>query len=247
MKFITEQYVRNMLKEKKLVEFHVAHNQILTPAAKDYLDHMNIRVCFDQMEPEEEHINVGRYVDTETGKKYDSKPEFMTHLFGDKLVYKDNNRIVFRGELDCLQSLIVYVQTILVSRYPETLVRELEGVLAFIRNLTRAEVLDEPVGDERLLDLDSEDLRYQSHHPDSCFGIEAMTPPHYEMGKAFALVNMLRSQSRQVEVAAVRAFRDGHTVSRQDIILALNRLSSAFHILCCRLISGHYDTSERWE
>jgi ethanolamine utilization cobalamin adenosyltransferase len=91
-----------------------------------------------------------------------------------------------------------------------------------------------------LLDLSDADLRDQSHNTEKYFGIKSMTEPHYSMGAAYANLNLLRSQSRQVEVAAVSAFSDGATVSSEDLIQALNRLSSGFHILCCRVLSGYY-------
>jgi ethanolamine utilization cobalamin adenosyltransferase len=250
LKFITEQYIRDLLKDKKLKEFHVSSDQILSPAAKDYLNQVRVRVCFDSPPDTSNSTKAAQkggegrmYVDAMTGEAYGQKPECMTHLIGNELVFKDHGRIVFRGELDHLQSQIVYTQAMLNGRYPIKLVLDIEDALDYVRGLMRAEVLNEPVGDVLLLGLDSAGLRDQSHHPDKHFGVKAMTLPHYEMGEAYALLNLLRSQSRQVEVAAVRAFRDGHEVLRQDIVQALNRLSSGFHILCCRLLSGYYSVA----
>jgi len=242
VKVITEQYIRSLLKEKGLREFHVEHGLILSPAAKDYLNQERVRVCYD---PPTGRVFVDisdgkRFVDAETGEGYDEKPESMTHLVGNMLVYKDHARIVFRGELDHLQSQIVLTQTSLFGKSPEKLLLDLENVLVFVRNLLRAEVLDEPVGDAQMLGLSSAELREQSHHPQEYFGVKAMTLPHYGMGEAYARLNLLRSQSRQAEIAAVHAFREEGTVSHQDILLALNRLSSGFHILCCRLLAGYY-------
>jgi len=239
-----------LLKEKKLEEFHVRHDSILSPAAKDYLNQVRVRVCFD---PPNGGVRAGgaysnhagpgggkRFIDALTGEGYDEKPECMTHLYGNKLVYKDHGRIAFRGALDHLQSQIVFAQASLCGRYSGQLTDDLEGVLAFVRDLLRAEVLDEPVGDSLLLGLSSAELREQSHNPEKFFGVKAMTLPHYSMGDGYAHLNLLRSQSRQVEVTAVAAFRNGGEVSRQEIVLALNRLSSGFHIMCCRLLSGYY-------
>ena len=242
MKVITEQYIRIVLKEKGIREFHVERGFILSPAARDYLNQERVRVCYD---PPADRLaadkNGGkRFVDAETGEGYDEKPESMTHLTGNKLVYKDHARIAFRGELDHLQSQIVLTQASLLGKYPDTLLLDLENILTFVRNLLRAEVLDEAVGDAQMLGLSSAELREQSHHPQEYFGVKAMTLPHYSMGEGYALLNLLRSQSRQAEIAAVHAFREGHTVSHPDILLALNRLSSGLHILCCRLLAGNY-------
>ena len=231
---------------------HVDHDSILSPAAKDYLNQVRVRVCFDPpaggVRADGANSNlagpggVKRYIDAETGEEYDEKPESMTHLIGNKLVYKDHGRIALRGALDHLQSQIVFAQASLFGSYPDKLIDDLEDVLAFVRNLLRAEVLDEPVGDSLLLGLGSAELREQSHNPQKHFGVKAMTLPHYSMGAGYAHLNLLRSQSRQAEVTAVSAFRSGDEVSRQEIVLALNRLSSGFHIMCCRLLSGYYSS-----
>jgi len=239
-----------LLKENDLEEFYVESGTILSPAAKDYLNQVRVRVRFA---PPGSGIGAGgtsaggvfpgiekHYVDAQTGKRYTYKPECMTHLVGNKLVYKDHARIVFRGELDHLQSQIVFAQVSLNARYSDALISDLEGILAFVRELLRAEVLDEPVVNLELLGLSNAELREQSHDPEKYFGVKAMTLPHYGMGDGFAHLNLLRSQSRQAECAAVQAFRSGTDVSNEDVVLALNRLSSGFHIMCCRLLSGHY-------
>lgn len=249
MKIVTEQFIRDLLKDKSIKEFHVERGSLLSPAAKDYMNQVRVRVIFDPPraaeagdvgEPAESGAG-GRFTDAETGEYYDEKPECMTHLLGNKLVYKDHARIIFRGELDHLQSQIVLTQALLDGRSPDKLILDLGEVLAFVRNLMRAEVLDEPAGDVLLFGMDGDGLRAQSHNPQKFFGVKAMTLPHYGMGEAYARLNLLRSQSRQAEAAAVAAHREGRTVTRTDIVTALNRLSSAFHILCCRLLSGYYE------
>ena len=244
MKVITEQFVRDLLKKEALKEFRVESGQILSPAAKDYLNQMRVRICNDRSTRcyDKSGGSELRFIDASTGEKYEEKPEFMTHLYGNNLVYKDHKRIAFRGALDHLESQIVFAQSLLCEDHPQMLINDLENVLGFVRNLLRAEVLGEAPGEMLLLGLSDADLRKQSHNTEEYFDIKAMTEPHYSMGIAYAQLNLLRSQSRQVEVAAVSAFKDGKTVSFEELILALNRLSSCFHILCCRVLSGYYGT-----
>jgi len=255
LKVITEQYIRDLLKENHITEFHVESDKILSPAAKDYLNQERVRVCYERPTGSVGQISVSvsetcsdsgkHYIDAQTGEVYSEKPECMTHIAGNRLVYKDHRRIAFRGTLDHLQSQIVLAQALLCGVYSGKLIDDLENALAFVRELVRAEVIDEPVGDFKLLGLDSAELRKQSHNPEEHFGIKAMTPPHYGMGEAYAHINLLRTMSRRVEVMAVKAFRNERVVSRQDIVQALNRLSSGFHIICCRLLSGYYDDGGR--
>ena len=241
-----------MLKEKELKEFHVERCKILSPAAKDYLNQMRVRVIFEPRAAETKKTgappgSTKGYVDAVTGEEYMDKPECMTHLFGNKLVYKDHARIAFRGAIDHLQSQIVFAQVSLRSGYPDKLIDDLEDVLTFARNLLRAEVLDEPIGDLQLLGLSIAELRDQSHNPEKYFGVKAMTMPHYSMGEGFAHLNLLRSMTRQAEVTAVQALMEDHADPCHEIVIALNRMSSGFHILCCRLLSGYYGNGRAGE
>lgn len=165
-----------------------------------------------------------------------AKPEEMTHLNARRIVPKDHPRIRFRGQLDLLQAHIVVAQLEL-EREPgrEGLIADLEGILALLRRVMRSEVLDEPLADENILGLTPEELRAQSHDPKTYFGVDPMTPPGRSLGRAYAHVNLLRTQARVAEETAVTAFKAGPSQAQRQILRIMNRLSSAFHILMCRL------------
>jgi ethanolamine utilization cobalamin adenosyltransferase len=57
------------------------------------------------------------------------------------------------------------------------------------------------------------------------------------MGPLALRLNSLRTRIREGELLAVRLFAPGKDTGREDIILALNRLSSALYWLFCRLVS----------
>ena len=44
-------------------------------------------------------------------------------------------------------------------------------------------------------------------------------------------INRLRALARETELAAVRAFVDGEADRREDLVLALNRVSSFLYVL----------------
>jgi ethanolamine utilization cobalamin adenosyltransferase len=69
--------------------------------------------------------------------------------------------------------------------------------------------------------------------------------PHYRMGRLCVALNRLRTQVREAELYAAAAFTepDG-ACAREDIVEALNRLSSCVYILFCRKLAGFY-TQER--
>lgn len=181
-----------------------------------------------------------RYVGL-NGRRFSQKPETWTELEAGRLVPKDHPRIRFRGQIDLLQARIVLAQAMLEERGAEPkLIGDLQNILDFLRQLIRCEVLDEPLGDQRLLGLTPEELRAQSHDPQTYFGVEWMKLPEGSMGVAYALVNELRAQARVAETHAVAAFQGRVTPAQEQVLQAMNRLSSAFHILMCRLLAGRY-------
>ena len=54
------------------------------------------------------------------------------------------------------------------------------------------------------------------------------------------LLNQLRTDVRETEVADAEAFHNGAKYTRSDIIEELNRMSSALHIVMCRYLAGQY-------
>ena len=183
----------------------------------------------------------GGYLDDGTGRPVGQKAEEMTQLAGNRLVRKDHPRIRFRGSLDSLQARIVTAQVLLEERgAQEELVEAMEEILAFLRQVLRAEVLDEPLPAIRLLGLEDGELRRQSHDPQKYFGVAPMVLPHRSMGLCYALLNELRGAVREGETWAVAAFGERPTPAQRDILRAMNRLSSVFHILMCRVLAGRY-------
>ena len=167
-----------------------------------------------------------------------AKPEHMTGLTGSTLVSKSHPRIQLRGKLDSLQAQVVLTQCDLQALgADETLLSHLQEILTFLCEAARCEVLDAPFAKDSLLGLSFPALREQSHNPQKYFGIKSMTLPDYHFGKPYALLNTLRAATRETELAAVLAFQSEDGTARPDLITALNRLSSALHVLMCREMS----------
>ena len=165
----------------------------------------------------------------------------MTHLKGNVLVFKDHPRIAFRGWIDALEAEILLTQQAAAGEGYGALAGELEEVLGFVRRYIRFDVLDEPVGAIELCGYTPEQLREYSHYPGKHFG-----QPHflacYTDGPALLAVNKLRTVVRQTELAAYAAFRDADgNVTRGDMILGLNRLSSLMWIFMIKLKAGRYE------
>lgn len=169
------------------------------------------------------------------------KPEHMTHLDHKTLVRKDHPRIRFRGMIDAMEAEILVCQHQAVQAGHVQLTMELQQMLQFVRDLIPCDVLGRPVGEISLCGYTADELREHSHHPDSHYG-----QPHFMAAvtddPALLYVNRLRTLVRQAELAGYEAFRnyDG-SVSRPDIMLAMNRLSSLCWIMMIKLKAGLYE------
>ena len=179
-----------------------------------------------------------RFIDYRTGKGYAEKPEHMTHLRGNLLVPKNDARILFRGKLDSLEALIMQTQITAEECGYAVIAKELDEVMEFVQQILAHEVKDEPLPDITIFGMDA--LRYASHHLKEVFGIDHSVP-HYSIAKICVALNTPPTLIRETELAAAAAFTEGTTVTRPDIIEALNRLSSCVYIMFCKKVSGKYD------
>lgn len=176
MGVLTENEVKRKIGKNKnnITEFYIEKGQIITPSAKSYLAERSIELKYvDKLsdvnnEPKEvvkEVVKEKKYKYTTVfGAKLDEKPEHMTQLNGNLLVFKDHKRIILRGKIDSLESEILKVQILCQKLDMPKLVKELQEVLDFVRNIMRCEVLDEKLGDFKLLGLTPQELREQSHY-----------------------------------------------------------------------------------
>ena len=109
-----------------------------------------------------------------------------------------------------------------------------------LREMMRCDVLDEEMHTYKIIGLTHAELREHSHNPMKYYNIKQMVLPDYSMGLEYAILNQIRTQIRETEVAACMAFHEGKKYVRTDIIEELNRLSSALHIMMCKHLAGEY-------
>lgn len=256
MSVLTEYDVRKLFIDGKIQansKFVLEEDQILTPAALSFLNEKNIgvREKGEKGQPPKEQAQVaagtasepeGHQAVYETlfGVTLTEKPEHMTSLRGDLLVFKDHPVIAFRGAIDSLESCIILLQLKAQKERCSKLTADLEEIVGFIHNLIRVEITGEPVGAFSLQGLSEKELREHSHHPGKYYGISHFLPG-YKQGEMVGELNFLRTKTREVELTAYRAFRDEYgKVRRGDIIQALNRLSSLFWIMMVKYLKGLY-------
>lgn len=253
MNVITEAYLRDIMKENRPEVFYVPEGSLLSPSARDYLNQYKIKIEKQEsgtLEKENAEKPAAEspddmkaaYVDYATGAFFTSKPEHMTQLTGNKLVPKNHLRIIFRGKLDSLQSLIIRNQTAIAKNPRRSkLLEDLEDILKILQNIMRCDVLDEPFTIERIIGLTHAELREHSHNPMKFYNIRQMILPHYTMGEEYAILNQIRTAIRECEISAVNAYQVGNDYTHQDILEEFNRLSSALHIMMCKYLAGEYN------
>ena len=243
MALLTEERVRLMSDNGTRGPVVVRREDVLTPSARSWLREHRVEVVYPQGEAREEagaKAPAGPKYRTLFGAGLEEKPEHMTHLRGNLLVFKDHPRIAFRGMIDLLEAEIALCQQVCVREGIPALAEELEEVLGFVRRFIRFDVLEEPVGEVRLCGLGPEELRERSHYPEKYYG-QPHFLLHYTDPPAILAVNKVRAVARQTELAADRAFRDENgAVTREDILQGLNRLSSLLWIFMIKLKAGTY-------
>ena len=243
MALLTEEDVRRMSDNGARGPVVVSRGEVLTPGARDWLRAHRVEVVHPQGEPDGHAPGAPPPAQYRTlfGATLNEKPEHMTHLKGNVLVFKDHPRIAFRGWIDALEAELLLAQRAAADEGLAALAEELGEALDFARRCIRFDVLDEPVGPIHLCGYTAEQLREVSHYPDRHLGQPHFLPSHTD-SPALLAVNRARTVARQTELAAYAAFRDAEGgVTRDDILLGLNRLSSLLWILMCKCKGGHYE------
>ena len=191
----------------------------LTCEARDYLAGQRIEIVSpSEARPQQYRLLGGGFTE--------EKPEHMTHLNGEVLVPKTHPRIRFRGAVDCLEAEILLCQ----KDFPQ-LQKPLQEILELARRLIRCDVLEEPVEEVVLCGMNQQEQRQHSHFPQDYYGIPHFMPS-CEDSREILLLNRLRSTARKAELLAAEAFSDREgNPTREDILKAMNRMSSMLYIL----------------
>lgn len=193
--------------------FYLGKGDQLTSDARDFLNRERIAILpAEQAKPQRWKLLGGGYME--------EKPEYMTHLNGDTLVPKTHPRIAFRGKMDTLEAELLLCQV----QVPH-LQQPLEEILALARQLLRCEILGETVKLSGLCGLTEDQLRKRSHFPQDYYGQPHFMPQAAD-GMDILRLNRVRCAVRELELTAQGALPD-----RQDILQALNRMSSMVYLL----------------
>ena len=220
MRYITERELRDQFASGVPDRYDVPSDCRLTPAARQYL--LDLKLYRHPSAPPRTQTAPAPGV---------RKPEHMTSLNVRTMVCKTDPRILLRGRLDTLESEILLLECTCTDDWRAPL----DDALRLTRSVLAAEVRETPVPAWKLDGMDPEEVHRCSHHPEA-FGFPGHILPAPEHGLFAAQLNRLRALTRETELAAVAAFWDGQRMTRDDIVLALNRLSSYFYVLQLRAV-----------
>lgn len=219
MLFSTENVKSNIRNRGGKRVFFLGKEDALTPSARDWLQQERIEIL------QAEQAKLAEYR-LENGAVFQEKPEHYTHLRGDLLVPKTHPVIAFRGAVDTLQAQLLYAQ----AAAPAQIQSKIGEILTLTRNLIRWEVLQEPAVFGNLMGLTAAQLREHSHFPQKYYGVAHFMPEATDP-EALLRLNLARCAARNAELAAAHAFGN----DRNDLLQALNRISSAIYILMIQL------------
>ena len=206
--------------------FYLGSGDQLNSEARDYLQRERIEILpAREARPRRYALLSGGWVE--------EKPEDMTHLNGDFLVRKTHPRILFRGKMDTLQAVLL-----LAAHYCPEERQALTEILQYSHSLLGCEVLEKPVEEKPLLGMTQEEIRHISHFPQEKYGIPHFMPEEAD-GPEILWLNRARCAAREAELAGAEAFsdREGRN-TREDLLKALNRMSSVIYILMIKRKAG---------
>lgn len=247
MSFITESELRELWQNGRGQLPPFPPGTRFSTAAQDFLKTNRVEVRFDATPTVQANSNAdwnkpGTFpvvltgpmpICSECGQPLHAKPEHLTQIDAGHFAPKTSPRLVFRGRVDSLNALVMLTaSTARRCELPE-LAQQLDTLAAYCREIMSAEYNLRPVSSLTLLGKSEAELHEISHWPDKHLGIPHLVPgPHdHEM---LHWLNVLRTQSREVEVVALQAFpADSFDPAGigAGLARALNRLSSAVYVL----------------
>lgn len=248
---LTEEKVRSLYKKDNIKELRVEKATIVTPSAQEYMSQMSIKLLREpkiqdedlnkkKLEKEVENKEVAKYRGVD-GCYYFTKPEYMTQIKGNILVKKNNKKIILRGKLDILKSKFLLLSNILKVNKTLKLTEDLNSVEDFINKIVIAEILDNDLEEIKLCGETLEEIKKISHNPKKYFGIEHLFNICSENNLIVLQLNEIRGFVREVEIAAIEAYLNkNEELEREDIVKALNRLSSGIYVMMLKGVKGIY-------
>ena len=175
---------------------------------------------------------------TACGSAVEHKGDSQTQLNAVHYASKTHPRIVLRGRIDSLHALVLMTERQARDEGEAETAAALSTLAAYCRELLSAEYNERPAAEAVVDGLDLEQIHRATHDPTGVLGIDPLTID----GSASMLqqmLNILRTQSREVEIVALEAFPSPHHDYGASLCHALNRFSSIVYYLQLTLELKH--------
>lgn len=246
---ITEFSIKTYLKSNDSGIFILKKDMILTPSARQFLSEKGIEIIKEGDEVKTQEKIIEKAVEIKeilpkfkgiNGEFYIEKGEYMTHLWKDILVPKNNTRIILRGKIDNLLAEWLMVHKRLNERKNQKLTEDLNEIFDYIKKIMNAEILDNTLNIEGCFKYSLDKIKEISHNPKKYFDTEHLFAIDATYDEIVLEMNRIRTIVRQLELSAVDAYYSQEGLKKAEIILALNRLSSAIYIIMLKGKSGKY-------
>ena len=170
----------------------------------------------------------------ECGQPVRHKPEHMTQLDAGHFASKTTPRLVLRGRIDSLHAFVMLASAKARGSQMSALASHLDTLAAYCREIMSAEYNLRSPAPLTLLGKSEEELHEISHWPDRHLGIQHIVPGPDDH-EILHWMNVVRTQSREVELVALDAFGVSQGFDTdgmgQRLSQALNRFSSAVYVL----------------
>ncbi|MDO4718479.1 MAG: hypothetical protein Q4B08_13075 [Propionibacteriaceae bacterium] len=254
MRVVTEAQLREQLRCPVVgAQVVVPAGARLSPSAADFVAQWQLVVVDDQppkppAKPESTHQGwdtpsvfpvqpVHHPRCTTCGGEVTKKPSSLTQLDDDHFALKTHPRIELRGKLDSLHAMVLLVQRIALDSDAPRTEADLGTLAAYCRELLSAEYHERPCGELSLGEVSEAEMHRATHDPLSALGLEHLTIDSSEPVLQHWL-NVLRTQCRELEIAAMHTFGEPPPPYGAAICHGLNRLSSAFYFVALHLKAG---------
>lgn len=246
---LTEEKLKVLYKKENFKELNIEKGTILTPSARQFLNEKGINIVnskkIDSVKVDEDiqiKIKEPKFKGIK-GEFYFEKPENMTQLFGNTLVYKNNLRIKLRGQLDLLHGKWILFSKEIDGKKNSKLNGDLKSIEDFIKTILVSEILETPLENLKIFNEDLDKIKEISHNPKKYFSLDHLFNITSDYDLLILKLNEIRGFARTVEIIAVETFyKENEEVKRLDLLTALNRLSSAIYIMMLKGVKGEYGT-----
>ncbi len=252
MPILTESQIRDLIRQPQPgMTLTVAPGTRLSPAAQDFVNHWKLEVQVGTPPTEDEpavwdkpaafpvQVTGETPICSVCGMPVSIKPEHMTQLDAVHYAPKNIPRIRLRGKLDTLQGLCLLIGARARAQGCPALAEYLDTLAAYCREMMSAEYNDRPVASLALGDVDENEIHKATHEPEEVLGIPHLVPTSHDP-ELLHWLNVLRCESREVELVALDAFASGpdYRVAQPALVRAVNRFSSAVYYVELRYMAG---------